>query len=128
MPTVMVVDDTAIIRETVARILRKEGYTTVCASNGKEALETIQAAAPDIMLLDIMMPEMDGMATLAHLRQNPRWHSLPIIMMTALSDDEHQSKAEMLGASDYMVKARVSIDQMLQRMRRLLDVAPQRSN
>jgi CheY-like chemotaxis protein len=125
MPTVMVVDDTAIIRETVARILRREGFTTICAANGKEALETIKDAAPDIMLLDIMMPEMDGMTTLAQLRQNPLWHSLPIIMMTALSDDENMAKAERLGANDYMVKACVSIDQMLQRMRRLLDAKVQ---
>jgi CheY-like chemotaxis protein len=126
MATVMVVDDTAVIRETLAKLLRNEGFQTVCAANGKEALAALQSAAPDVILLDIMMPEMDGLECLAALRQQPRWRALPVIIMTALGDEEHQLKAERLGASDYLVKARLSLNQVLERVRRL--IAPTAKN
>ncbi len=120
MPTVMVVDDTAVIRETVAKLLRREGFNTICASNGKEALAVLQLSAPDLVLLDLMMPEMDGLECLALLRQEPRWQALPVIVMTALGDEENQLKAQRLGASDYLVKARFSMNQILERVRRLI--------
>jgi CheY-like chemotaxis protein len=120
MPTVMVVDDTAVIRETVAKLLKREGFDTICASNGKEALAVLNASAPDVILLDIMMPEMDGLECLALLRKEPRWQALPVIIMTAMNDEEHQMKAERLGASDYLIKARYSMNQILERVRKLI--------
>jgi adenylate cyclase len=117
MATVMVVDDTQVIRETVARLLKREGYQTICVASGKEALEALQSSDPDLMLLDIMMPEMDGMECLAIMRQEPRWRELPVIVMSALSDEEHMRKAEELGARDFLVKARFSINQILERVR-----------
>ncbi|MDP9172302.1 MAG: response regulator [Planctomycetota bacterium] len=120
MPTVMVVDDTAVIREAVAKLLRREGFQTICAANGKEALHALTRSEPDLVLLDIMMPEMDGMECLEQLRSDPKWKSTPVIMMTALSDDENQRRATQLGASDYMVKAKFTVEQMLDRIRRLI--------
>jgi CheY-like chemotaxis protein len=117
MATVMVVDDTLVIRETVSRLLKREGYQTICVGSGKEALEALQSSDPDLMLLDIMMPEMDGMECLALLRQEPRWRELPVIIMSALSDEEHQKKAQELGARDFLVKARFSINQILDRVK-----------
>jgi CheY-like chemotaxis protein len=87
MAMVMVVDDTAVIREAVARLLRREGFETICAANGKEALDKLKLNQPDLVLLDIMMPEMDGLHCLQELRSDPRWETLPVIMMTALCDD-----------------------------------------
>jgi DNA-binding response OmpR family regulator len=117
MATVMVVDDTAVIRETVAKLLRQEGYKTVCAANGKEALAVFRDMTPDLVLLDVMMPEMNGMEFLQSLRQHPRGRALPVIMMTALSDDANQTLAEELGASDYLVKARFNVAEILDRVR-----------
>jgi DNA-binding response OmpR family regulator len=117
MATVMVVDDTPVIRETVAKLLRQEGYQTICASNGKEALAAFRDATPDLVLLDVMMPEMDGMEFLQSLRRHPRGRVLPVIMMTALSDDANQTRAEELGASDYLVKARFNVTEILDRVR-----------
>jgi CheY-like chemotaxis protein len=127
MPTVMVVDDTAIIRETVARLLRREGYQTLCAANGKEALAMLKFAVPDLLLMDIMMPEMDGMECLASLRQEPKFRLLPVIVMSALSDEEHQHQAQELGACDYLVKAKSSISQILERVRHCIDAEPPRN-
>jgi CheY-like chemotaxis protein len=117
MATVLVVDDTVVIRETVARLLKRAGYQTICAGSGKEALDVLDSSDPDLMLLDIMMPEMDGMECLSLLRKDSRWRELPVIIMSALSDEEHQKKAEELGARDYLVKARFTITQILEKVK-----------
>ena len=117
MATVLVVDDTAVIRDTVARLLKREGYDTICAGSGKEALDALNTTDADLMLLDIMMPEMDGMECLSLLRKDSRWRELPVIIMSALSDEEHLRKAEQLGARDYLVKARFTITQILDRVK-----------
>lgn len=118
----MVVDDTAVIREAVARLLRREGFETICAANGKEALDKLKQARPDLVLLDIMMPEMDGLRCLQELRRDPRWETLPVIMMTALCDDESHARASALGVQDYIVKARFSVSQMLDRVKKCIAV------
>lgn len=123
MATVMVVDDTAVIREAVARLLRREGFQTICAANGKEALAHLQQISPDLVLLDVMMPVMDGLRCLEELRSNPKWQTLPVIMMTALCDDESHERAEGLGVQDYIVKARISAGQMLDCVKKCLSPA-----
>lgn len=113
MSTVMVVDDMPVIRETVAKLLKHEGFDAVCASNGREALDALRKSPPDLVLLDMMMPEMNGMEFLEKLRADPKFGNIPVIVMTAFSDDEWQRKAIQLGVSEYLVKARCSISQMI---------------
>jgi len=74
-----------------------------------------------VMLVDIMMPEMDGMQLLANLRREPRWREMQVIVMSALSDDSHQIQAEKLGASEYLVKTQFSAMNILEAIRRLTD-------
>ena len=118
MATVMVVDDTTVIRDTVAKLLRREGFETVCASNGKEALEAMKSHRPDLVLLDLMMPEMDGIACLDALAHDPQLQNLPVIMMTAVADEGYETKARELGVKDYLVKARFSVGEMLDQVKR----------
>jgi CheY-like chemotaxis protein len=120
----MVVDDTKIIRDAVSRLLRHEGYETVCAANGREALDEFHKTPPDLVLLDIMMPVMDGMEFLQLLRNDPQGRALPVIMMSALADDTNQSRASELGASEFLVKTRFSADVMLERIRHWLASSP----
>jgi CheY-like chemotaxis protein len=120
MPTVMVVDDTAVIRETVARLLRHEGFETVCAANGKEALSKLQLSLPDLIILDLMMPVMDGLRCLEELRRHPQWQTLPVIVMTAMADEENHHLAAGLGVQDYIVKARFSANQILDRVKKCI--------
>ena len=121
MPMVMVVDDVPVIRETIAKLLRYEGFETVCAANGVEALGHLRTCDPDVVLLDIMMPEMDGMQLLANLRSQPRWRNMPVILMSALSDDGHQSQAEQLGANEYLVKTQFNAMHILKSIRRFTE-------
>ncbi|VAW35126.1 hypothetical protein MNBD_CHLOROFLEXI01-2364 [hydrothermal vent metagenome] len=89
-PTVLLVEDDRITRELVRRTLNKSGWKIWEAANGRSALNLIAKHIPDIILLDLMMPEMDGFQFVAALRQNPAWQSIPVIVMTAkdLSRDE----------------------------------------
>jgi CheY-like chemotaxis protein len=118
MATVLVVDDVEPIRQIFARILRQEGFTTVCASNGQEALNALVADPPDVILLDIMMPEMDGLDCLAAMRRDPRGRQTPIIMMSALCDQEHRDRARALGAQEYLVKSHFTVEDLLDRIYR----------
>ena len=114
MPTVMLVDDTDVARETLARLLRREGYATLTASDGVEALRVLEEQpAPDLILLDVMMPRLDGLALLERLHEHPQWKALPVIMLTGVADTHAVHRAEQLGAKDYLVKAAFSVREMM---------------
>jgi CheY-like chemotaxis protein len=109
----MVVDDEAISRETLARLLRREGYGTVTARDGNDALDKIASNPPDMILLDINMPGIDGLELLEMLHHHPQWKALPVIMLTAVSDTHTVHRAEQLGAKHFLVKAAFSVQEMM---------------
>jgi PleD family two-component response regulator len=117
MATVMVVEDVQIIRETVAKLLRREGFATVMASNGEEALDALSQIKPDLVLLDIMMPKMDGLTCLQRMRETPGSERLPVIIMTAVEDSAVSDRAKGLGVNDFLVKTHFTIGEMLQKVR-----------
>src|SRR5687767_6325293 len=108
---VLVVDDTALIREPLSMSLRDRGYEVTCAANGREAMDALTRIRPDMILLDISMPVMDGMTFLRLLRQDddPARRDLPVIMMTASSTPDRVREAYRLGVKDYMDKSEVSL-------------------
>jgi CheY-like chemotaxis protein len=113
MSRILVVDDTANSRETLATILRGEGYDTDCARNGAEGLVRLKAAKPDLILLDHMMPEVDGLTFLASIRRFPKWKDLPVIMFTGSSDKRCHNEARKLGVREYFVKASMKVPELL---------------
>ena len=116
--TVLVVDDTDSARDVAERILRFYGVDTIGARSGVEALELLEKDLPDLILLDISMPEMDGLTFLEHLRQQPRFQELPVVMMTAIADKESVNRAFALGVCEYLVKADFSAPRMVEVVRR----------
>ncbi len=89
MSLILVVDDTTLDRESVSKLLEYEGFQTVRACNGKEAYATLYRQTPDLVLLDLMMPEMDGVTFLRMVRRSPQWEHLPIIVLTGATDDDN---------------------------------------
>jgi two-component system phosphate regulon response regulator PhoB len=121
MPLILVVDDTALARESVAKLLEFEGFKTVRAANGKEAYATLYSQTPDLVLLDLMMPEMDGITFLRMIRRHPRWETIPIIVLTGLNDENKLvARARELGVSDLVPKATFGFEDLLERVRKAI--------
>jgi len=116
---VLIVEDEPDIRELVVHHLKREGYQVSAASSGEEALRQVQAAPPDLVLLDLMMPAMDGLEVCRRLRQDPATAMLPIVMLTAKGDEVDRVLGLEIGADDYVVKP-FSPKELLARVRAVL--------
>ena len=120
MPSrVLIVEDEPDIRELVVHHLKREGYHVSAAASGEEALRQVRAAAPDLVLLDLMMPAMDGLEVCRRLRQDPATAALPIVMLTAKGDEVDRVLGLEIGADDYVVKP-FSPKELLARVRAVL--------
>ncbi|MDB5319493.1 MAG: Metal-dependent phosphohydrolase, subdomain [Phycisphaerales bacterium] len=117
MITILVVDDVPIFRDPIAATLRLAGYQTTAASNGLEALATARANRPDLILLDLAMPVMDGLTCLRALRANAALVNVPVILLTAMSEKRHVLEAAKLGVTDYLLKSRFSLTDLLTRVK-----------
>jgi chemosensory pili system protein ChpA (sensor histidine kinase/response regulator) len=104
MPLVMVVDDSLTVRKITSRMLAREGYEFVTAKDGVDALQQLQDVRPDVILLDVEMPRMDGFEFARNVRADEATRSIPIIMITSRTADKHRSHAIELGVNEYMGK------------------------
>ena len=108
MTRILVVDDEPTVRSLIRDVLEGEGYEVAVAEDGFAAVAYLQAAnaqtLPDCMVLDVMMPGMDGYAVLQRIRSSPATESLPVVMLTALSDDEQAWKAWTKGVDYFLGK------------------------
>ncbi len=116
IPTVLVVDDERPLRDFVRRNLDVRGFHTLTAANGLEALATFETQHIDLVILDIMMPHLDGLETTRRIRQSS---TVPIIILTALGEEEDKIKAFDLGADDYLTKP-FGIGELLGRIKAVL--------
>jgi CheY-like chemotaxis protein len=91
-------------REVMARLLRLSGYRAVTAADGDSALKVIESDPPDLVLLDLMMPHMNGLDVLRRLRSDERWESLPVVLFTAVSEGTLIEQAQQLGILGVVVK------------------------
>jgi chemosensory pili system protein ChpA (sensor histidine kinase/response regulator) len=103
-PTVMVVDDSVTVRKVTQRLLVREGYQVMLAKDGVDAMRQLQDAVPDVMLLDIEMPRMDGFDLTRNLRGDARWRGIPIVMITSRTADKHRNHALSLGVDVFLGK------------------------
>lgn len=116
---ILVVDDEQDIVEFINYNLKQAGYETATAYNGDEAIRKAEVFNPDLILLDIMMPEKDGLQTIQQLRRNPELDSTIIIFLTALSDEKSEIEGLKLGADDYIAKP-IKPELLLTRLRTAL--------
>jgi CheY-like chemotaxis protein len=101
---VMVIDDNEVHLEVARIVLEKRGFVTELVSQPAEVLERVKRAPPDLIILDVMMPEMDGYETMRAIRENPAMSRLPIIALTAKAMKGDREKCMEAGASDYITK------------------------
>jgi chemosensory pili system protein ChpA (sensor histidine kinase/response regulator) len=102
--TVMIVDDSIIERKATARLMEKQGFAVVMAENSVDAMSRLQSVRPDIVLLDIKTPRMDGFEVLRSVRRDENLKGIPIIMITFKAGKKHRQQAMMLGVNKYLGK------------------------
>src|SRR5512140_3655309 len=101
---ILVVDDDDMMRKMTSTILTRHEFEVLNAENGRDALAQLETVRPDLILLDVMMPEMDGYETCQKIRANPATSTIPVLMLTALASIEQKVKGFESGADDYLAK------------------------
>jgi len=114
---ILIVDDEPEFIAMLQMRLEANGYTVISAPDGQAGLDVAQSATPDLILLDVMMPGLDGFETLRKLRRQPATRGIPVVMMTARSESRAIAKAQELGATDYLIKP-CEADALLEVIRR----------
>jgi DNA-binding response OmpR family regulator len=116
----LVEDDNSLATVYVDR-LEAEGFEVKRVENGEDALAAAENYQPDLVLLDVMMPEINGFDVLDILRNTPKTANLKVIMLTALSQDSDKERAAALGVDDYLVKSQIVIADVIDRIRHIID-------
>ncbi len=121
-PSVLVVDDEPNIVVSLEFLMKQAGYDVRVARNGEEALKALEERAPDLMLLDVMMPKRNGYDVCQTVRADARWAAVRIIMLTAKGRDVEREKGLAMGADDYITKP-FSTREVMERVKQYLDAA-----
>lgn len=102
---VLIIEDDVSISNMYQMKLKQQGYTVIVADNGSDGLEVAKKEKPDLILLDVILPQLDGFSVLEELKKSKDTAKIPVLMLTNLSTNEDQEKAQKLGADNYLVKA-----------------------
>jgi twitching motility two-component system response regulator PilG len=120
VPTILVVEDSAQSRKPLVKLLQLEGYKVIPAVNAFEAMAGAKKSRPDLVLLDVMIPPMDGLTFLMLFREDPHGRDVPVILVTGLQDDNTIARARDLGVKEYLVKSQFTPDELLSLIRKHL--------
>lgn len=120
MDTILVVDDEPTLRDLYKAMLGRQGYRVAVAGNGSQALMALEVVRPDLIVLDMAMPEMDGLAFLRVIRDSVEWKHVPVILLTAFATTEQQAGLAGLGVTEQLTKASFSVRDLRERVARLL--------
>jgi CheY-like chemotaxis protein len=113
MPSILVVEDQVEARKPLVKLLKMEGYDVVGVASAFEALAAARHRRPDLVLLDVMIPQLDGLTFLMLLREDRNFRELPVVLLTGVADEHTMQRARELGVRDYLLKAQFSPEQLL---------------
>lgn len=119
--TILLVEDDVFIRRSYKDGFEIAGFEVDEASDGKEALAKMKARKPDLVLLDLIMPVMDGFEALAEIRKNDQWKKIPVIIFSNLGQESDFKVVKDLGASDYFIKSKWSMKEVIDKLRKYLE-------
>lgn len=117
---ILIVEDEEILRDVLEEKFKKEDFDTKVAIDGEAGLQAVEDFEPDLILLDLIMPKMDGFEVLEALKLNPKAKSIPVIVLSNLNQDEEIKKALALGAVDFLVKTQHPINEVVEKVRKYL--------
>lgn len=119
--TILLVEDDVFVSDIYQTKISSEGYEVILAENGLEAIKKLEKSIPDLILLDIIMPYMDGMETLRKIKSEEKWKKIPIILLTNLSDKEKIEEALGVGADDFLIKSHFTPSEVISKVNMLLN-------
>lgn len=114
MSKVLVVEDDKFLCKAYKLKLEKEGFEVTLAEDGEEALKALGESKPDAILLDLVMPKMDGFATLVEIKKKDEWKKIPVIVASNLGQKEDRDRAEEAGADDFVVKSDMALEKLVE--------------
>jgi DNA-binding response OmpR family regulator len=117
---ILIVEDDKFLRELISRKLQKEGYEIVQAADGEEGEKKIKETKPDLILLDLILPGIDGFEVLSRIKQDPTVASIPVVILSNLGQKEEIEKGLKLGAVDYLVKAHFTPAEIVEKIKVIL--------
>ena len=120
---ILIADDDVTLMDMYKLRLEAEDYEVVTASDGEEAIAEIRKEKPDLVLLDIMMPKINGLDVLTELKKDPQFKDMPVIMLTALIQDVTKVKSLMSGADDYLMKSEVMPGEVIKKVNQVLEAS-----
>jgi CheY-like chemotaxis protein len=123
--TIVLVDDDTLTTQLYKNGLQQAGFTVFEAADGTEALRIVQQAGPDLVLLDLVMPGLDGFEVLKTMKSDPQLQRIPVVILSNLSSDADEERARALGATDFIVKANVLPRVLVARLVKLLSELPE---
>lgn len=118
--TVLIVEDDEFLAEIYKRQFQNDGFDSQVALNGESALSVLQGSAFDVIILDIMLPKMDGLTLLGEIKKNQKTAKIPVVMLSNLSQDSTVKQALALGAKGYLVKAQYLPPQVVEEVKKYL--------
>lgn len=124
MKKILAVEDDKFLSGLVAKKLSAAGFTMMHAANGEEALKMIEEDKPDLILLDLLLPEMSGFEVLEKIKADPLTKDIPVILFSNLGQKEDIEKGVKLGANKYLVKATVVLDDLVREIQDLVSTKP----
>lgn len=118
--TIMIVEDDAFVMDIYRTKLTQEGFDVTEAVNGLEAIKKLKDGKPDLILLDIVMPYMDGLDVLKKIKESKELKDIPVILLTNLSQKEEVNQGLSLGAKDYLIKSHFTPSEVLAKIKSLI--------
>jgi len=120
MKKILFIEDDSALQKTLGDTLRQEGYNLISALDGEIGLRMVQKENPDLVLLDLILPKLDGFEVLQRLKEDPKTKGIPIIILTNLERMEDIDRALELGASTYLVKANYTLEEVVEKVKKTL--------
>lgn len=118
---ILLVEDDTFLSNIYQTKFTKEGYQVFAASDGEDALKAVKIKKPDIILLDVLLPKLDGFAVLEKLKKDPETKDIPVILLTNLGQRDDVDRGLQLGAADYLIKAHFKPSETVAKVRKILE-------